>query len=62
MLGNTSKGDDLYIASIREGDQDVLSSGLHIGTGAPSPLEVRLKPNGAEIECMMPGPKSLRTG
>jgi hypothetical protein len=50
-LGNTAKGDDLYVGSIRAGDQDVLSSGLHVGAGMPSPLEIILKPNGAEIEC-----------
>jgi hypothetical protein len=50
-VGNVGKGDDLYVASIRSGDQDILASGLHIGSSAPSPIELVLKANGAEIDC-----------
>jgi hypothetical protein len=51
VLGNVGKGDDLYVASIRSGDQDILASGLHIGGSAPAPIELVLKANGAEIDC-----------
>jgi len=49
-IGGVGKGDDLYAATIRAGDQDILTSGLHIGGSAPPPIEV-LKANGAKIEC-----------
>jgi hypothetical protein len=51
VVGNIGKGDDLYVASIRSGDQDVLTSGLHVGDSAPPPVELVLKANGAEIDC-----------
>jgi hypothetical protein len=51
VLANSGKGDDLYVDSIRSGDQDIFSSGFHIGNTAPPSVEVILKPNGAEVDC-----------
>ncbi len=51
VIGNVGKGDDLYVAAIRSGDQDILAPGLHIAATAPPPVEIILKANGAEIEC-----------
>jgi hypothetical protein len=47
VVGNASKGDDLYVGAIRSGDQDIVAAGLHIGATAPPPLEVVMKADGA---------------
>ena len=46
----TGPGDDLYTASIRMGDLDVLTGGVHVG-GALAELEITLKANGGTLEC-----------
>jgi hypothetical protein len=51
LVGNVGKGDDLYVASIRSGDQDILASGLHLGDSVLTPIELVMKANGAEIDC-----------
>src|SRR5205823_14198398 len=51
VLANTGTGDDLYVDNIRSGDQDIFSSGLHVGATMRPPMEVSLKPNGGEIDC-----------
>jgi hypothetical protein len=52
IVGATaSPGDDLYISAIRQGDEDALMEGAHIGDGPPAPLEIVLKANGATAEC-----------
>lgn len=52
IVGTTAgPGDDLYISAIRQGDEDALTEGVHIGDGPPAPLEIVLKANGASAEC-----------
>jgi hypothetical protein len=51
VLANAGKGDDLYVDSIRSGDQDIFSSGFHVGPTTRPPVEITLKPNGGEIDC-----------
>lgn len=51
LVASLGKGDDLYVASIRAGDQDVLASGLHVGAGVVPHVELAMKANGAEIDC-----------
>ena len=49
-LAATGPTDDLYTASIRMGDDDVLTGGVHVG-GALAELEITLKANGGTLEC-----------
>ena len=49
-LAATGPADDLYIASIRMGDSDVLTGGVHV-VGALAELEITLKANGGTLEC-----------
>ena len=42
--------DDLYISSIRRGDDDVLARGLHVSGPGGNPVEIVLKPNGGSVE------------
>ena len=51
VVGNAGKGDDLYVTGIRSGEQDIFTSGLHIGGSAAAPIKVVLSANGAEIDC-----------
>lgn len=51
ILASNGPGDDLYLATIRMGDSDVLVDGLHVGEGALAELRITLKPNGGTISC-----------
>ena len=48
--GSVNENDDLYISAIRMGDQDVLAQGLHLGGGAPAPLEIVFAANGGALQ------------
>jgi protocatechuate 3,4-dioxygenase beta subunit len=51
ILATNEPGNDLYPATVRMGDSDVLVDGLHVGEGALAELRITLKPNGATITC-----------
>jgi hypothetical protein len=49
-LGNTGPADDLYVTSIRAGDDDALSGGIHVGSQPLGPLKIALKDKGATVQ------------
>jgi len=56
-VGNTGRGDDLYVSAIRRGDEDVLAKGLHVNGPSSEPVEIVLKANGATVEVAVRTPK-----
>jgi hypothetical protein len=50
-LASTGPGDDLYVAGIRLGDSDALTSGVHVAGEALARLEILLNANGGTVEC-----------
>lgn len=49
-LGSTGPDDDLYVGSIRRGDEDVLANGLRVSTANADPVQIVLRANGGTIE------------
>jgi protocatechuate 3,4-dioxygenase beta subunit len=49
VLANTGPGDDLYVSAIREGDDDALAGGIHVGPQSVGPLRIVLKGNGGTV-------------
>jgi hypothetical protein len=56
-LASAGPGDDLYVSSIRRGDDDVLAKGLRVNGPTSEPVEIVLKPNGGVVEVVVHTPK-----
>lgn len=53
QLASAGPGDDLYVSTIRRGDDNVLADGLRVNGPSSDPIEITLKPNGGTVEAVM---------